>query len=47
MRDGDKRFIIVSGGLDENYLDSVEIYDPIDKIWHFGKKKYANISFLN
>ena len=38
MRDGDKRFIIVSGGLDENYLDSVEIYDPIDKIWHLGKK---------
>ena len=38
MRVGDKKFIIVSGGLDENYLDSVEIYDPIDKIWHLGKK---------
>ena len=27
-----------NGGLDENYLDSVEIYDPIDKVWHLGKK---------
>ena len=49
IRDGKKKFIIVAGGANvkayqfplrlpiERNLDSVEIYDPIDNIWHSGK----------
>ena len=41
MRDGDKTFIVVAGGWNENYYmtDSVEIYDPDDNTWHSGTKK--------
>ena len=37
MRDGEKTLIIVAGGYDWGNLDSVEIYDPTDNIWHSGK----------
>ena len=41
MRDGEKTFIVVAGGWNENYYmtDSVEIYDPDDNTWHSGTKK--------
>ena len=41
MRDGEKTFIVVAGGWNENYYmtDSVEIYDLDDNTWHTGTKK--------
>ena len=39
MNDGEKNFIIVAGGYPGRnfpYLNTVEIYDPTDKIWHQG-----------
>ena len=38
MRHGEKNLIVVAGG--GYLLDSVEIYDPTDNIWHSGKNKY-------
>ena len=40
MRDGEKTLIIVAGGYNSGYLDSVEIYDPTDNTWHSGKNKF-------
>ena len=43
MKDGDKTFIIVAGGMNDPdngvalYTNSVEIYDPSDNKWHLGK----------
>ena len=38
MRDGEKTFIVVVDGFrGSGSADSVEIYDPTDKTWHFGK----------
>ena len=43
MRDGEKKLIVTAGGYysdkNENHhrLNSVEIYDPIDNVWHPGK----------
>ena len=41
MKDGDKNVIVVVGGVGrDGELESVEIYDPIDKTWHEGKTNY-------
>ena len=39
MRDHGKTVIVVAGGYEneDEYLDSVEIYDPTDNTWNFGK----------
>ena len=41
MKDGDKTFIIIAGGMNKSagpeYTNSVEIYDPSDNKWHLGK----------
>ena len=42
MRDGEKTVIIVAGGRNQGFLDSVEIYDPTDNNWHSGKIKMPN-----
>ena len=43
MKDGDKTFIIIAGGMNKSagpeYTNSVEIYDPSDNKWHSGKCK--------
>ena len=41
MRNEEKTQIVVAGGFgkigtDTVALNSVEIYDPIDRTWHFG-----------
>ena len=47
MKDGDKTFIIVAGGMNKSagpeYTNSVEIYDPSDNKWHSGKCKRKKI----
>ena len=44
MRDGEKTLIVVAGGVETMWdeIDSVEIYDPTDNIWHSGKRNYKN-----
>ena len=37
MNDGEMTFIIVAGGYNGVYLNSVEIYDPTNKTWTYGK----------
>ena len=43
MRDGETTFIIVAGGYNGGYLDSVEIYDPTNNTWHQGKINYKKL----
>ena len=39
IRNGNKSLIIVAGGIDKfSPLDSIEIYDPIEKFWYYGPK---------
>ena len=41
MKDGQKTLIVVAGGYNgDQSLDSVEIYDASDKMWHSGKNKF-------
>ena len=37
MNDGEMTFIIVAGGYNGVYLNSVEIYDPTNNTWTYGK----------
>ena len=39
-KDGGKTMIIAAGGSNGKGLDSVEIYDPSNNKWHFGKYKF-------